>query len=69
MYLPKAWDHIIIPGEKRKPGGLDCDPPDAVGAGDWDKVGGLVGEGGTGHVTETQAGRAGCVRISKPGFY
>jgi hypothetical protein len=44
-------------------------PPAATGVGDWDLVGGVVGEGGTkDKTTKTNSGNAGCVRIFKPGF-
>eukprot|EP00605_Chrysophyceae_sp_TOSAG23-4_P002678 GSChrysophyteH1.ASY1.ANO1.2954.1 assembled CDS len=69
VYLPKVHDYVIIPGENKMPGGLKCDPPLAAGAGEWDKVGGICGQGGEGDPNVTQVGRAGCVRVSKPGFY
>lgn len=36
---------------------------------DWDKIGGLVGEGGIGDSEKTRSGNNGCVRIFKPGHY
>ena len=51
------------------PGGLEQDIPDAVGVGEWDKVGGFVGEGGIGHPTEVNPGKNGAIRILKPGFF
>ncbi len=57
------------------PGGLNHDPPKAVGIGEWDVIGGLAGQGGrtsidpkTGWPT-TFNGNSGCVRVIKPGFY
>ena len=69
VYAPKAYDYLIIPGDGHLPGGLKADPPQASGAGEWDKVGGFVGQGAIADVLQTKAGNAGCVRISKPGFY
>jgi hypothetical protein len=69
IYLPLCRDYMIIHGDGKMPGGLDHDPPEGVGIGDWDKVGGLCGEGGTGHPTKLHPGNGGAVRILKPGFF
>eukprot|EP00595_Chromulina_sp_UTEXLB2642_P002328 CAMPEP_0196765016 /NCGR_PEP_ID=MMETSP1095-20130614/7395_1 /TAXON_ID=96789 ORGANISM="Chromulina nebulosa, Strain UTEXLB2642" /NCGR_SAMPLE_ID=MMETSP1095 /ASSEMBLY_ACC=CAM_ASM_000446 /LENGTH=1218 /DNA_ID=CAMNT_0042122169 /DNA_START=3024 /DNA_END=6677 /DNA_ORIENTATION=+ len=66
VYLPRANDHVIVMGQGYMPGGLQHDPPDAVGIGDWDKVGGIVGQGGLGNAETTHSGNNGCVRIFKP---
>ncbi len=58
-----------MPGHDNMPGGLEHDPPQGVGYGEWDKVGGKVGQGGSGHPTNTNNGNSGCVRIIKPGYY
>lgn len=42
---------------------------DAVGCGDWDLVGGFVGEGAPGDKYKTRNGNNGCVRIIRPGHY
>jgi hypothetical protein len=59
----------MIVGYGNQPGGLKHNPPDAVGVGDWDKVGGLVGQGGIGDLTSTMNGNNGAIRIIKPGHY
>ena len=41
----------------------------ACGVGDWDKVGGLAGQGGKADPLVTFSGNAGAIRILKPGFY
>lgn len=69
VYDGIAKDITIVPGYGRIPGGLEHDPPEACGYGEWDKVGGIVGEGGEASTTETKNGNAGAVRIIKPGFY
>ena len=60
---------MIIHGDKDMPGGLEQDCPDAVGVGEWDKVGGLVGTGGQGDPKLLNPGKNGAVRILKPGFF
>ena len=69
VYTAVCRDYVIIHGEKDMPGGLEQDPPDAVGIGEWDKVGGIVGTGGAGHPTKLNPGKNGAVRILKPGFF
>jgi hypothetical protein len=69
VYVPKVFDYVIVPGDGKMPGGMTCDPPLASGHGEWDLVGGVVGQGADGSVTETKPGNSGCVRISKPGFF
>lgn len=69
VFFPRAVDYVCILGEKNMPGGLQHSPPDAVGIGEWDKVGGLVGQGGTANLETTHKGNSGCVRIYKPGHY
>ena len=69
VYVPKVHEFLIIAGHSRQPGGLKHDPPEAVGCGEWDKVGGLAGGGGLGDLTKTNAGNAGACRILKPGYY
>lgn len=58
-------DSIVMEsGSGRRPGGLAADPPQARGAGVWDIVGGLVGEGGEGQPQgPTKPGNTGAVRI------
>ncbi len=56
-------------GHGNMPGGLNHDPPEAVGIGEWDKVGGPVGQGGQGDIFDVHTGNAGGVRIFKPGFF
>ena len=76
-------DVVSIGGKDCLPGGLTHNIPGAVGndqnsnfhltntgLGDWDIVGGFVGEGG--HTVQhdiTYPGNNGAIRISKPGFY
>lgn len=63
-------DVVVIDGEGSQPGGIMHDIPEAVGLGDWDIVGGRVGEGGyTLNNSETGNGRHGAIRIFKPGFF
>ena len=69
VFLPKVFDHVIVHGDGLLPGGLKHNPPEAVGVGEWDKVGGLAGEGGKGHFNTTNRGKNGAVRIIKPGYY
>lgn len=69
VYLPQVLEHVLVAGHARMPGGLTHDPPDAVGCGEWDKVGGLVGEGGLGDKIKTHAGNSGACRILRPGYY
>lgn len=60
---------LTLPGNKMEPGGNDRDCLLAVGVGDWDLVGGMVGLGGTGDARHTAAGNPGAVRLRMPGFY
>jgi hypothetical protein len=63
-------DLVSIGGRDFLPGGQSHGCPDAVGVGDWDKVGGVAGEGG--HTYNNQIphpGNNGAIRISKPGFF
>jgi hypothetical protein len=69
VYIPRMHDYMIIHGHGRMPGGMDHEPPPAVGLGDWDITGGMTGEGGLGDKNKTQRGNAGGVRIIKPGHY
>jgi hypothetical protein len=69
VFLPKSVDHVIIQGNGKHPGGLESDPPDAVGVGEWDITGGPVGEGGLGELTKLNKGNNGCIRILKPGYF
>eukprot|EP00981_Chlorochromonas_danica_P012742 scaffold5382_cov162-Ochromonas_danica.AAC.4 len=62
-------DYVVILGHDYQPGGLQHNPPAACGIGEWDKVGGLAGQGGLGDATLTHRGNNGAVRISKPGHY
>ena len=69
VYTPIAFDYTIVQGHGRLPGGLECGPPAAVGVGDWDRTGGLVGEGALGDKHTTRPGNSGCCRIFKPGYF
>jgi len=69
VYVPKVLEFLIVAGHDRMPGGLKHDPPEAVGCGEWDRVGGPVGQGGMGEKVKTTPGNAGGVRILKPGYY
>jgi hypothetical protein len=69
VYTPKLFDHVVIQGHDRMPGGMDHEPPEAVGLGEWDKLGGFVGEGGLGKMHKCNAGNNGAVRIIRPGHY
>ena len=69
VYTPKVSDHIVILGTGPLPGGMQHDPPNAAGVGEWDVPGGPAGQGGMGDEYVTKAGNAGAVRIMKPGFY
>jgi hypothetical protein len=60
---------VEIGGLGRMPGGIKHDPPEASGVGEWDRVGGLAGEGGLGHIDTLRAGNNGAVRICKPGYF
>jgi len=51
------------------PGGVSYEPPMSTGIGDWDFVGGYVGEGALASSTTTRPGNGGGVRIIRPGFY
>lgn len=62
-------DHVCILGHGQQPGGLDHNPPSASGVGEWDKVGGFVGQGGDADPVSAVNGRAGGIRIIKPGHY
>jgi hypothetical protein len=69
LYTALVQDYQFIHGTGRTPGGLEHDPPPAVGIGEWDKVGGLCGEGGVGDPKQVSHGNAGAVRISKQGYF
>lgn len=69
IYEEKVFDVVIIQGTGNFPGGLDHDPPEAVGVGEWDKKGGPVGMGGYADLRTVGRGHNGCVKIFKPGFY
>lgn len=69
VYTDICVDYQVIHGEDALPGGMDHDPPEAVGIGEWDKVGGPAGQGGIGHLHDLNPGNAGAVRILKPGFF
>lgn len=60
---------MIIMGNGLMPGGLQHDPPQACGIGEWDKREGYAGQGGKGDPYVTMAGNNGAVRLLKPGFY
>jgi hypothetical protein len=60
---------LVLQGEGRLPGGYKHDPPEACGIGEWDKVGGVAGEGAQSEITGTRNGNAGAIRIMKPGYY
>lgn len=63
-------DYLSIGGQTHLPGGVTHGAPEAVGAGDWDKVGGVAGEGGhTQNFVLTRPGNNGAICIFKPGFY
>jgi hypothetical protein len=62
-------DYQFIHGSGRMPGGLQHEPPEAVGVGEWDKLGGLCGEGGEGDALKVSAGNGGAVRIFKQGYF
>lgn len=62
-------DHVIVMGHGAMPGGMEHNPPRAVGLGDWDFTGGLAGQGGKADLFTTASGSAGAVRIIKPGHY
>ncbi len=47
----------------RHPGGFTIDPAAATGIGEWDKLGGAVGEGGRATAVEVFAGNGGAVRV------
>lgn len=69
MYNPILRDHVIIMGHGSLPGGMQHNPPQACGIGEWDKVEGFAGQGGKGDPHITFPGNNGAVRIFKPGFY
>lgn len=50
-----------------------CNPgynlPRATGSHELDLLDGYIGEGGKASLTDWQAGKNGCVRIKRPGFY
>ena len=75
VHYNKTFDYVVIPGDGFLPGGMTKDPPKAAGLGDWDLIGGYVGQGGRTEVDKdtllagTHDGNAGAVRIIKPGFY
>eukprot|EP01036_Dinobryon_divergens_P026472 gene26472-35131_t len=71
VFVPLLSDYVCVSGHGVKPGGLSTKPgpPLACGLGDWDKTGGLAGQGGQGDKVATHSGNAGAVRILKPGHY
>ncbi len=69
VYTAVCRDFVIIHGDKDMPGGLQQNIPDAVGIGEWDKVGGVVGQGGFGDSVKLNAEKNGAIRILKPGFF
>ena len=76
VHQDRCFDAVIIAGDSYHPGGLRHNPPQAVGCGEWDLVGGLVGQGGRSivdkndpNIVKTSSVNAGAVRIIKPGFY
>lgn len=69
VYAAVCKDFVMVHGSKELPGGLEQDCPEAVGVGEWDKVGGLVGTGGLGDSKMLNPGKNGAIRILKPGFF
>ncbi len=69
VYSHICRDIVLIPGHNKNPGGMNHKPPQACGVGDWDKTGGIVGEGGRGEPFATNPGKNGGIRIYKTGFY
>ena len=76
IHTEKVFDYTVVGGDGYMPGGVQHNPPHAVGAGEWDLVGGLSGQGARTIVDKNDAtnvtttnGNSGCVRIIKPGFY
>ena len=75
VHVQKVYDYVVIPGDGFLPGGMTKNPPKAAGIGEWDLIGGYVGQGGRTIVDKdtllasTKDGNAGAVRIIKPGFY
>lgn len=69
IYTNISYDHVIIMGHGYQPGGLNHDPPQACGIGDWDKIGGLAGQGGMGDKYNCNPGKSGAIRLIRPGYY
>lgn len=69
LYLDMVKDYQFIHGTGHLPGGIEHNPPEAVGIGEWDKVGGLCGQGGKGDTIKLYSGNAGAVRIYKQGYF
>lgn len=69
VYANSCNDYVVISGHGIEPGGLNHNPPEAVGLGEWDKVGGLSGRGAIGHPDRSSSGNNGAVRITLPGSY
>ena len=53
---------FIFQGGGKLSGGQQHNPPTAVGIGEWDVMGGLVGEGGNGNPNDVNQGCNGAVR-------
>lgn len=69
VYVNSCTDYVVIAGHGIEPGGLQHNPPEAVGLGEWDKVGGWCGQGAIGQKDRTSVGNNGAVRIILPGSY
>ena len=69
VYTQICRDVVVIMGHGVHAGGQQHNPPLACGLGEWDKVGGLAGQGGFGDMNATKPGNNGAVRLSKPGHF
>jgi hypothetical protein len=69
VYEGIVKDNVVVMGRGELPGGLQHNPPQACGIGEWDKIPGYTGQGGKGDPYVTNAGNNGAVRLYKPGFY
>ena len=69
LYTNTLRDHLVIMGHGMHPGGLQHNPPQACGIGEWDKMEGYAGQGGRGDPLLSFPGNNGAVRLLKPGFY
>jgi hypothetical protein len=69
VYPSIVRDYVVIMGQGMHPGGLQHNPPQACGIGEWDKMEGFSGQGAKGNPMETYPGNNGAVRLLKPGFY